>query len=207
MEETWVALPDKTELIDHGTHAEIVVRWLGWQGYALTLAFFFFLIPFKFINFSSDSLLENFAWLFLLGAETVLGYCTAAYLLNQTHIVAGGGWVSLRQGPVPWLGNIEIETSNLQQLYVEERGVGQYGGPPYVYDIQARLHERHNVGFVRGLLRSLDEAITYGPVTEFKVKFVRGLKTRGQAQFIEQKFEEFLGIEDDTSRVWRLGFS
>lgn len=101
-----------------------------------------------------------------------LTYYTLATLFNTTAIVAGRGNLGIQHGPLPWMGNVDLPTDNLNQLYCKEKINRGKNGPNYQYELWAATND----GGTRKLLGA-------------------GL-TMEQALFIEQKLEHALGLKD-----------
>jgi hypothetical protein len=92
--------------------------------------------------------------------------------LNRTRITVGRGKVSVRHGPLPWFGNLEMDSSALKQLYVKEVISNSRNGTTVRYDLNALTREGRSI------------------------KFAGGMETSDQALYIEQEIEKFLGIKD-----------
>lgn len=103
-----------------------------------------------------------------------LTYYTLATLFNTTRIVAGRGFLRIQHGPLPWMGNTELPTGNLNQLYGKEKISRGKNGPHYQYELWAALHD----GSTRKLLGA-------------------GI-TMEQALYLEQKLERALALKDRT---------
>ena len=60
-------------------------------------------------------------------------YVTLAGLLNRTRIVVAGGEITVRQWPVPWLGNQRLTRADFRQIYREETipVMGRYRRPSH----------------------------------------------------------------------------
>ncbi len=103
-----------------------------------------------------------------------LTYSVLAGLLNTTRITVRSGRIQVRHGPVPWRGNLERYTSELEQLYVVRR--------------HSRA-QKHNsvVGMFDLMALGSDQ-------TAFHL--VRGLPNLEMARYIERAIEQRLGIED-----------
>jgi hypothetical protein len=98
-----------------------------------------------------------------------LTYYTLCGFVNRTRIAVEAGQLVVRHGPLPWKGNRALEANNLDQLFCEEN-VSSKGAR--TYSLNARMKSGEKVV----LLKSLPEA--------------------DQALYIEQLFEDRLGIVD-----------
>jgi len=105
-------------------------------------------------------------------AGVVLTYSTVAHLFNATIITATRRALSIRHGPVPWIGNREIQASDIEQLYCGEKVSRGRNGTSASYELCALMRDGG------------------------KVKLLSGLGEREEALFIEQRVEEQLGIAD-----------
>jgi len=130
-------------------------------------------------------------WL-LIGIFTlafVQFYLSLAVLINKTYVRLGKNKLSVRHGPVPWPGSQTIPTQTIQQLYCtkEEQemfglkigggGRAGMGGASSMYVVNALFNSGR------------------------KIKLIKLVMVREQAQFIEQEIENHLGIEDERVRV------
>jgi hypothetical protein len=176
-DKTELRLPAKMELIRRDSEIEIVRKWFGWEIVLLTA----FAVFWGWSLFTMSPNLgairlseESLYFLLFLAALIGLTYYALAGWLNRTHIVVSRGKITVRHRPIPWVGNKELETSNLKQLYTEEHvhHHPKSGGTYFTYDVHA--------------ITSDDRRFT----------FVAGLKTREQASFIEHEIEKYLGIKD-----------
>ena len=107
-----------------------------------------------------------------------LTYLAVTGLVNRTVLRVEGGKLSVRHGPLPWIGNVEIETARLRQLYVRRRMHHTKNGTYYTWSVQADTDDF--------------ETIT----------LLARLHDREQAEYIEWAVEAHLGIEDDPGWVY-----
>jgi hypothetical protein len=101
-------------------------------------------------------------------------YTPLAHILNKTHFIVSRGMIEVRHRPLPWPGNKKLIIKNIKQLYVREKVrivEGERRSQEFYYEVRAILRRRH--------------VTLYGP-----------LQSSEQAFYIEQKIEEYLGIED-----------
>lgn len=93
---------------------------------------------------------------------------------HQPHaqVPVANGILTVRQGPLPWLGNREIPTDSLEHLYCDEHISRSRKGTTVTYSVRARGKD--------GCM----------------VKLVTGLPERDPAMYIEQEVERHVGIAD-----------
>lgn len=99
-------------------------------------------------------------------------YMVLATFLNTTKVIVSGDFVTVRIGPLPWLGNKRLMKGELEQLYCTERVKHSKNGPSVTYQVEVIL-----IGNRRETL-------------------IKGLKSYDQALFIEQQLEKNLSISD-----------
>ncbi|HLL81650.1 MAG TPA: hypothetical protein VK420_03325, partial [Longimicrobium sp.] len=150
-------------------------RWYAWT--AIFLAFFCvfwfgFLAVWYLIAFSTGAWLLMLFPLLHVAVGLFLAYFTVAMFVNTTEVVVADGVLTVRHGPVPWLGNRQIATGSLEQLYCEEHVSRTRNGTTITYSVRARGKDGR------------------------MVKLVSGLPERAQALYIEQEIERHLGIAD-----------
>ncbi len=108
-----------------------------------------------------------------VGVGVGLTYSTLAGFLNRTVIRVADGMLSIRHGPLPWMGNRTIPTSDLRQLYIRRRVYRGKNGTSTKWELRADTTD------------------------DVTVKLLAGMASRDQAEYIEWAIEEHLGIEDD----------
>lgn len=96
-------------------------------------------------------------------------YVLAGYI-NQTRMIVDGQTIRIQHGPLPWIGNKTLDSSDVVQLYTKQhRGRNNWGG---TYQLHAVADsDKHE-------------------------KLLSGLEDSEHALFVEQEVERFLGIED-----------
>lgn len=98
-----------------------------------------------------------------------LAYGTLASFVNSTTVRAADGALTVRKGPLPWLGNRHLAVDELKQLFVVE----QRGNRGRVsYDVCAVLRDGR------------------------KQALVTGLDSADKARFLETRLEQLLDIQD-----------
>ena len=107
----------------------------------------------------------------------VATYITLAKWLNKTHIYTSKKAIEIKQRPLPWLGNMRLDTENIKQLFTK---------------LNTKKDSKGN---------SLNTYEIHIITTDNKeIKLVSGLGKKEQAWFIENNIEKYLGIEDVTVR-------
>jgi len=170
-----VPMPKGFAVVDFGTTLEITRRWfspvflflfvfcifwngfmLVWHGIALTTGMW---------PMSCFGLIHT-------AVGVGLAYFTVAGFVNRTVVRAGRGTIEVRHGPLPWPGNKNLPSGQIDQLYCKETVSRGKNGPHYRYSVEAVL---------RGSTHSA---------------LLTGLENSDQALYFEQELERYLGIED-----------
>lgn len=90
-----------------------------------------------------------------------LAYFSLVKMLNKTVLTAGPAGVSVKQGPVPWFGNRELHTADIEKVYCEsyerKSSSGQGAIGVTVTSILYRLCAKLNTGKKVVLLSDLDQ--------------------------------------------------
>lgn len=121
-----------------------------------------------------SSLLTGILFLIFPSFGWLLGpyYLLASYK-NQTTISLTNKTLSIKHAPIPWIGNRDISSSNLVQLYVRQgKMVGTIFNPRYLYDLRAKLNNGRDINLVGNLA------------------------SKEVGHFLEQQVESYLGIVD-----------
>ena len=170
-----LGLPDKLELRNQGTGIEIVRTWFGWSVIATT-AFAVFWDGFLFfwysMAFGTGNAMMTLFPLIHVAVGVGVTYAALAGWVNRTRIAVDQGRISVRHGPLPWLGNKDLDGSNLKQLYSKEKISRGRNSTSVKYEVHA---------------------ITTSGKNE---KLLSGLETSEQALYIEQEIERYFRIED-----------
>ena len=101
-----------------------------------------------------------------------VAYYTLALFINRTAVEVDGDRLRVTHGPLPWPGNRDLGTGELQQLWSRERISRSKNGTSVTYEVHAALKS--------------------GSV----VQLLTGLDAPEQALFVEQQLESRLGIRD-----------
>lgn len=171
-----VPMPPGITCQNDGTNMVITRRWRS--------AILFFLIPFciawdSFLIFLySMAFSGHTSWIMFVFpiAHVAVGvgltYLVLATLFNRTVIIAGQGRLNISTGPIPWGRNIEMSSSEIDQLFCKSKANRGRNGTNMTYALWASLHD----GTTCKLVGSVDD--------------------EDQVLFIEQKLEKALGIKD-----------
>jgi hypothetical protein len=171
-----VPLPAGIRVEARGRDLAIVRRWFSWV-YLLLLFFcvmwFGFLAVWYGLAFSSDApLMFKLFPLIHVAAGLFLAYTTVAGFLNSTTFRIDRDHLTVRHGPLPWRGNLDVSTLQLEQLFCTENVVRTRNGTTLRYGVEALLKDGSHL------------------------KVVSSLDAREQALFIEQTLEKHLGIQN-----------
>jgi hypothetical protein len=74
-----------------------------------------------------------------VAAGLFIGYYSLCGFTNHTVLRVRNGVLSVRHGPLPWPGNKEVPTADIQQLYCEEQRNQGKNGVTYTYRLSAML--------------------------------------------------------------------
>jgi hypothetical protein len=171
-----VGLPEGLDVVDHGSHVELVLKWFSWKIAAMTgfaILWDAFLINwYTRVAPGADPMATYFPLIHVALGLGVTYYVIAGWC-NRTRILVGQGKVAIRHSPIPWFGNIEIDSSNLKQVYTQERvGRSRRGNDHTTYEVRAVTEDGRNM------------------------KLLGGLETSEQALSIEHQIEKHLRIRD-----------
>ena len=175
-----IGLPEKIELVDHGSYIEIVRTWFG-KRYVIiaAIAVFWngFLVSF-YGRLPPDAHLMAFLFpLIHVGVGVGLIYSALAGFFNHTHIFVSPLLMEVRHRPLPWLGNKKVDATELKQLYAKDK--------------ISKSHDGDGVG--RTTVTYEVRAVTNGGQN---IRIVGGLATQEQALAIEQQIEKYLKLKD-----------
>lgn len=169
-----VPLPAGVQVEERGRDLVIVRRWFSWV--YVFLAFFCvvwngFLVVWYGMAFASGApLIFKLFPLLHVAAGVFITYMTVAGFLNRTTFRIERDHLTVRHGPLPWRGNLDVSTVALEQLFCTEQVSRGRNGTTIRYSVEAVLRDgRH-------------------------LKLATGLDAREQALYIEQAMEKHLGI-------------
>jgi hypothetical protein len=170
-----LGLPDKLELRNEGSGIEIIRKWFGWKTLFLTVFAVFwdgFLLVWYSFTLPMGLTLFTLFPLIHVAAGVGITYTALTGWINRTRIRVDQGRISVRHGPLPWLGNKDLDGSTLKQLYSKEKVSRGRNSTSITYEVHAITNTGKNV------------------------KLVSGLESSEQALYIEQEIERYFGIED-----------
>jgi hypothetical protein len=171
-----VGLPASLDIVHHGSHVEIVLKWFSWKIVALTgfaIVWDAFLLNWYVRVAPHDDPIATYFPLIHVAVGLGISYYVIAGWFNRTLILVGNGRVIVRHTPLPWLGTMEIDAFTLKQIYTQERVRHTRRGPSYsTYEVRAVTQNGRNI------------------------KLIGGLGTSEEALSIEQEIEKRLGIKN-----------
>ena len=103
----------------------------------------------------------------------VANYQTLANLLNRTRIIVANGEITVRQWPVPWLGNQRLTRADFRQFYREE-----------------------TLPIMRRYGRTPSYHVSLVTPDNYKMRLVSNVPAADLALYIEQAVEKELGVQD-----------
>ncbi len=172
-----VALPSKFEVDDRGYDGmRVSWRWFSPKhigALVFCIAWDSFLLFWYGIALTADA-----PWIMIVFpiAHVAVGvgmtYATLAGFVNRTDVEVSRARLSIRHGPIPWLGNLDVSGRELTQLYSTEEINRGKNGTTTTYTLNAI--DRSGV----------------------KRKLLKGLTEIEQVLWLEQALERHLGIED-----------
>lgn len=169
-------LPPKFKLDDR--FGVLTISWRWFSPAYIFLAFFCVAWDSFLVFWYSMALGTGAPWVFAVfpivhvAVGAALTYATVGGFVNSTTVRAGEGRLAVRHGPLPWPGNLELDSSEIDQLYCAEKVRDGKNGTSRSYEVYA---------------------VT--PANE-KRKLLEGLPDADQALFVEQGLEEHLGLKD-----------
>jgi hypothetical protein len=170
-----VPLPDQITVAEAEGELRIERRWFTWMAIFLAVfcVFWFGFLAFWYaIAIASRNVPAMLFPLLHVAAGLFILYSAVAMFVNRTWIVVSAGRLTVRHGPLPWIGNHDLGTSTLEQLYCDQHVSRSRNGVTVTFEVLARTTDGK------------------------RVKLVRGLPERDQARYIEQEIERHLGIVD-----------
>lgn len=170
-----VGKPKSFVVTEYAGTMEITRRWFG--------ASLFFLVPFTLfwngflIVWHTIALTSHFWFMSVFAIlHTAVGffmiYLTLATFLNSTVIRVTPQWLSVKIGPLPWRGNLELSRREVIQVFCQEKISRGENGSRANYEVQLVLEGNRRETLMKSLANP-DEAL-----------------------FIEQQLERFLQLAD-----------
>ncbi|MEW5931665.1 MAG: hypothetical protein AB1941_29705 [Gemmatimonadota bacterium] len=152
-------------------------RWFSWKIVFLTffcLLWDGFLVFWYAMAFAGDApLIFKLFPVLHLAVGAGLTYYTVAGYVNTTTVTLDRGHLSVRHGPLPWPGSLDMDTSRCRQLYCEEKVNRGRNGYTYTYHLKAVTSDGG------------------------RLKIVSGLDSPDVPLYLEQEMEQHLRIRDE----------
>jgi hypothetical protein len=164
------------------TANEFTVTWRWWRAHLVFLLFFViawdaFLLFWYFGAPSGGGLIFMIFPIAHVAVGIGLTYYVLTGFVNRTLIGVQHGRLRIHHGPLPWRGNRKIPRDELRQLFVTEQ-----------------THRNTNKSGHISVTSSWNLCAMLE--TGRELTLLKRLETKGQAQWLEQVFEEHLGISD-----------
>lgn len=181
-----VPQPARITIERHGADLRISRRWFTFKH--VFMAFFCVMwngmLGFFFVTALASGAELSALFLFPLLHVAVgigLAYATVAGFVNSTVLAVERGHLTVRHGPLPWMGNRDLSTSQIKQLFCEQKITNSRNGRSVTYSVKAMTRN------------------------DTAVKLVSGLHAHDEALYVEQEIEKHLGIADQrvTSEMHR----
>jgi hypothetical protein len=166
-----IAPPDGFQVDDDGLERRVSWRWFSWYAMRGIVFAAIFSVPFAFVLYayvnSADkswpapalAIAVSFA---LPVAATLYGWL--AYLVNRTTIRVDAERVSVRHGPLPWLGAKDVAKADIDRVFSEmvindsDSSDGTIFQPREIFVVRLRLKSGKTRRLVTGL-HSADQAL------------------------------------------------
>lgn len=103
-------------------------------------------------------------------------YYTLCCYVNRTTLTLDRGHLSVRHGPLPWPGNVDMGTSEIRQLYCEEKINRGKNGVTFTYTLHALLRNGT------------------------RKKLLSGIDSPEVPLFMEQQLEQWMKLRDEPVR-------
>lgn len=118
---------------------------------------------------------------FHLAVGVGLTYYALAGFLNRTIIALNPRDFLVRHGPLPWIGNRELRSDDIAQLFCQEEVNHRRNGSRYTYQLSVLMKDG------------------------VKIKLLSGLDSPDVALYLEREIEDWLKIEDRhvTGEMWQ----
>jgi hypothetical protein len=170
-------LPEKFNVSRTGHTMAVDWRWFGAK--YIFLAFFCAAWDCFLIFWYATALTTGNAMMILFPIAHVavgvgLTYSTLAGFLNRTRVEATAARLRIQHYPMPWLGNRELASDTIEQLFTKEKVSNGKNGQTITYEVHAILRPDSR-----------------------RQKLIGGLDDVGQALWLEQALEAHLRVADE----------
>ncbi|MEJ7596155.1 MAG: hypothetical protein WKF77_32000 [Planctomycetaceae bacterium] len=181
-----IPVPERLQVDESGSELRISWSWFNPGG-------LFFLVfgvcacglVFAFLRPAGDQKMPMEGWL-VLGpialAAFVITYISLAGLLNRTTVRVNHHQLTLRIGPLPWVGNLTVDSNCIDQLYCTE--------------VKKVFRNDQHLDRPAGIQTHYSYSVHFVTKANRRHVLTSAIREQDQALFLEQKIEEFLGIED-----------
>jgi hypothetical protein len=180
-----VPIPSRFVVTDEGSELTIHYRWF--TPVIIFLAFFAiawdsFLVFWYSMAFGDHGPPDPMKWIMIIfpichvAVGVGLTYFVLAGFLNATTVRVADGMLSVRHGPLPWIGNLNLPADDIQQLYCDKK---------------ISTSQNDNGGSSTSIRYSV-----FAVVDGRKTRILGPLNDADQALFVEQRLERFLNIKD-----------
>lgn len=147
-------LPEQFKVVE--TPGRLDVRWRWFAPVHLFLLVFALFWNGFMVMWFSIALAQGITAMALFGSFHAIigigvGYGALAGLINSTRISLEGGLLSVRHGPLPWVGAGDWKKEDLAQLYGEQRVISGKNGRRTTFSLNAMLRDGRRVTLVKGL--------------------------------------------------------
>jgi formylglycine-generating enzyme required for sulfatase activity len=107
----------------------------------------------------------------LLAAGLLMAYRALAEWLNRTRLTVNRQTLSVRHGPVPWPGNIDVAVADIRELHVKQArwGTGRGYGmrPQYKHEVHATMADGRSRKLVGGFATHSDALHVSKGITQY----------------------------------------
>lgn len=176
VEEMQNDLPKRMFIEYHQAYMHIQKKWLGLSTIVMAILLLLWLVVFfRTFNLIANGFNEGRFFLIMMpvmfaAGGVLLAYFFVANWLNKTDIFVSNDLMEIKIGPIPWRGNMKLETAHIKQIFIQKQVAG---------------HEKK---------RKITYAVLFNHQNGKVVKLIGGLESQDQALFIEQRIEDYLGM-------------
>lgn len=178
MSERWVPRPPSITVEEESGEVTYRRRWFhrGVLGFPLVWIFLGALVFAAYEKETSGGAV-SVVTLLLAAITLLMVYSNIAHVTNTTTVRLGRETLTVRHGPLPWSGSVDLPTSEIRQLFCEET-IGRLGRriPVPSYGLYAVMADGR------------------------KVKVLPLLDAPDVPRYLEQRLERWLSIENEPVR-------